>query len=158
MRLLVEIMAEKDSLYDAMYYHKLQGFVYNLLRSTCYEKLHDKKSYKFFCFSNIFPSSQKKPINKGDIKHFIISSPDKMFISITKDSLTKLIGENIGIGEMFFSMKGVKEIKPVLHDNCEIKTATPIIIREHRKLLSFGIDCGFGELNSMGFGFVNVVK
>jgi len=28
---------------------------------------------------------------------------------------------------------------------------------EQKKLLEFGIDCGFGERNSLGFGFVNVV-
>jgi len=29
---------------------------------------------------------------------------------------------------------------------------------EKQKILQFGLDCGFGELNSMGFGFMNVVK
>lgn len=24
-----------------------------------------------------------------------------------------------------------------------------------RKIIQFGLDCGFGELNSMGFGFIN---
>lgn len=28
--------------------------------------------------------------------------------------------------------------------------------REQRGVLEFGLDCGFGELNSLGFGFMNV--
>ena len=30
--------------------------------------------------------------------------------------------------------------------------------KEQKKILKFGIDCGFGERNSLGFGFMNVVK
>jgi CRISPR-associated endoribonuclease Cas6 len=29
---------------------------------------------------------------------------------------------------------------------------------EQIKILQFGLDCGFGELNSMGFGFMNVIE
>lgn len=32
------------------------------------------------------------------------------------------------------------------------------LAREQQKILEFAIDCGFGELNSMGFGFVNAMK
>lgn len=32
------------------------------------------------------------------------------------------------------------------------------ILREQRKLYAFLMDCGLGEKNSMGFGFVNPVK
>lgn len=30
--------------------------------------------------------------------------------------------------------------------------------KDQRKLLEFGLDCGFGERNSLGFGFVNVLR
>jgi len=30
--------------------------------------------------------------------------------------------------------------------------------KEQKKILEFGIDCGFGERNSLGFGFINVMK
>jgi len=30
--------------------------------------------------------------------------------------------------------------------------------RDQRKLLEFGLDCGFGERNSLGFGFVNLMR
>jgi CRISPR/Cas system endoribonuclease Cas6 (RAMP superfamily) len=28
----------------------------------------------------------------------------------------------------------------------------------HSKILQFGLDCGLGELNSVGFGFMNLVR
>ncbi len=34
----------------------------------------------------------------------------------------------------------------------------PYMSEEQKKLLEFGIECGFGERNSLGFGFVNIVK
>ncbi|MFZ8830420.1 MAG: CRISPR-associated endoribonuclease Cas6 [Candidatus Aenigmatarchaeota archaeon] len=30
------------------------------------------------------------------------------------------------------------------------------LTKEQKEILEFGIDCGFGERNSLGFGFVNV--
>lgn len=55
MRLLLKLRAAKDQAYDMRYHHKLQGFVYGLIEGTPYMKLHDRRGYKFFCFSNIFP-------------------------------------------------------------------------------------------------------
>ncbi|MFH0837013.1 MAG: hypothetical protein V1870_02700 [Candidatus Aenigmatarchaeota archaeon] len=129
MRLLIDIKAEKDFSYDVMYYHKLQGFVYSLIRNTEYEKLHDKKGYKFFCFSNIFPCSQNKSIHVGDRKQFIIASPDKMLISIIKERMEKMRRDEFSVGNMLFSISNIKSVNPIIMDNCVIKTATPIIMR-----------------------------
>ncbi|MEM4915538.1 MAG: CRISPR-associated endoribonuclease Cas6, partial [Nanopusillaceae archaeon] len=30
--------------------------------------------------------------------------------------------------------------------------------KEQKKILEFGIDCGFGERNSLGFGFINAIR
>ncbi|MGC8812420.1 MAG: CRISPR-associated endoribonuclease Cas6, partial [Candidatus Aenigmatarchaeota archaeon] len=75
MRLLVELEASKSFEYDLKYFHKLQGFVYKLLRETPYKSLHDKGGYKFFCFSNIFPIPIDYKIKKGEEKRVLISSP-----------------------------------------------------------------------------------
>lgn len=34
----------------------------------------------------------------------------------------------------------------------------PYISKEQKNILEFGIDCGFGERNSLGFGFMNLIK
>jgi CRISPR-associated endoribonuclease Cas6 len=55
MRLLLELEASADYAYLQQYYHKAQGFIYNLIRESPYSHLHRQKGSKFFCFSNIFP-------------------------------------------------------------------------------------------------------
>lgn len=77
MKMLLRLEAIKNCEYDLKYFHKLQGFVYSLLKETEYGTLHDKKGYKFFCFSNIFPIGD---IKSGDIRNLLISSPDNLFI------------------------------------------------------------------------------
>jgi len=44
-RLLLKLNALHDFSYDSMYFHKAQGFIYNLLRNTSFEKLHDSPGY-----------------------------------------------------------------------------------------------------------------
>ncbi|HID60907.1 MAG TPA: hypothetical protein EYP46_03510, partial [Hadesarchaea archaeon] len=73
MRLLLKLRVLKDQAYDLKYHHKLQGFIYSLLDETPYVKLHDRRGYKFFCFSNILPSVDA---TTGTTRSLIISSPD----------------------------------------------------------------------------------
>jgi len=246
MRLILSLKAEKDMAYDQKYFGKAQGLIYGLLKGGPYDKLHDKKGFKFFCFSNVFPTKKDEPIKEGSVKSFIISSPDRNFISALSDAVP--VGTKIEIGEMQFSLVGKKTVQPKLTGDCRIKIMTPLILRipkrmyaeygiennynytywrpqtdvnaflkqlsdnvykkynefhktdvkedyifqqfmfsgshpihpiidqteqtmigsywtfifqglgqDHRRLLEFALDCGFGELNSMGFGFGNDV-
>jgi len=252
MRLLLNLKAMKNCSYDQRYFHKFQGFIYNLLRDTPYEFLHDKPGYKFFCFSNIFPIADLKA---NETKRWLISSPDRAFIKILKERLETLAKEEkpINLGEMSFLIKEVTSLNVRLKKNSKLRAATPIIIRipernyerydippsyrkkhyvfwrpcysfeafvkqleenlikkynefhktnleierifelfkfikgpianhvlingkeqlfigslwefhfsfltpKQKKILSFAIDCGFGERNSFGFGFMNILK
>lgn len=251
MRILLKLEAIKNCEYDLKYFHKLQGFIYSLIKETEHNKLHDKKGYKFFCFSNVFPVGD---IKAHEIKNLLISSPDKVLIKLLEEKLKELMENKkpINIGEMRFLIEDVSAFNVRLKKNCKLISATPIIIRipeknyekyeipkEHRKkrfvywrptydftafvkqleanlfkkynefyktkieefpifeqfkfkksvvnhviidgrevkfvgslwefyfsylnnkqkkILEFGIDCGFGERNSLGFGFINVVK
>lgn len=247
MRLLLKFLSLKSCSYDANYYHKMQGFLYNRLRDSIYQPLHNRKGSKFFCFSNIFPGGRKSIIEEGARKHFIISSPDAPFIKTLQEAL--LADKKINIGEMQFELEDARLLNQRITTQCVLSTATPIIIRipqyryaeygissdypyafwkpehdfnaflkqlsenlikkyneyhkteveeqplfqqfmyegtfplhpiidhkeqtfigsywkfifqgmtkEQQDILQFGIDCGFGELNSLGFGFVNMVK
>lgn len=251
MRILIQLKVLKDCNYDLKYFHKLQGFIYTLLKETEYKILHDKKNYKFFCFSNIFPLGDLK---SGEVKKFIISSPDRVFIKILMNKLEELkdLRKAINIGEMLFEIEKITPFNLKLKRSLKLISATPIIIRipernydkygipqefrkkryvywrpeysfeafvkqleenlfkkynefyktnvetlplfeqfkfnksvvshviisgkeykmvgsiwrfgfsylnqEQKKILEFGIDCGFGERNSLGFGFINVDK
>jgi len=238
MRLLIKfkVLKEKE---NSPLNVKLQGFFYSLFKDTKLFPLHNKKSYKFFCFSNLFGGKRQKK--------FIICSPSKEFLKIVAQRILKK--EKIKIGENLYEISNLKffdlKIKPPL----KIITLSPIIIRVpknkfkeykifskfpcfywrpeypieiflnqleanifkkykmfHQKkieefpifkkilfkksvalplkihknkviyigslwefrfeaidkktkdILKFAIDCGFGEKNSMGFGFVNLEK
>lgn len=112
-----------------MYYHKAQGFIYNLLRGTPFEKLHDSPGYKFFCFSNFFPFSET--IQRGSKKHFLISSPNNAFIETLFEKLSALKDKQIplNIGEMSFSLSEIERVNPRLKRDSWIDTATPVTLR-----------------------------
>ena len=247
MRLLIKFESGIDQIYQKNYFHKFSGFVYNLLKESPFKELHDQKSYKFFCFSNLFPVSD---IKKGEIRNFIISSPSKIFIKILSKKLNEL--DDVHIGDYSFRIKEFFLFQIKLRKNCKLISATPIIIRipeskyneyeipeelrkrryvywrlgidfspfvkqleanlfkkynnfyktkikefpifeqfrfikpsaniltikgtdysivgslwefsfshltkEQKEILEFGIDCGFGERNTYGLGFVNIRK
>jgi len=98
-RLLLKLKSQKDYSYDKSYYHKLQGFIYKVLRETEYSQLHDKKGAKFFSFSNIFPIENNKA---GTIKNLIIPSPNEKFIAALKNKFIETKEKRIlaNIGEM----------------------------------------------------------
>lgn len=129
MRILLKLKAIRECEYDNKYYHKLQGFVYGLLKDTEYRVLHNKKGYKFFCFSNIFPRGN---IKAGDVRNLIISSPDTYFIKLIEKKVNEFIdkGQTILIGEMAFRIENYKvfEIK-LKKRHLSIVSSTPIIIR-----------------------------
>jgi CRISPR-associated endoribonuclease Cas6 len=147
MRLLLKLRALKDQAYDLKYHHKLQGFIYSLLDGTPYVKLHDKRGYKFFCFSNIFPprdakKDPSKDMGKGEIRHLLISSPEVGLVAILNDRLTH-IGEEqvpVNIGEMSFEVESVKAFEPRIGRSCRLITGTPIVLRIPReKFERYGI-------------------
>ena len=128
MRVLVELRAKASCVYDLMYHHKLQGFLYDLLRGSAYGDLHDRRGYKFFCFSNIFPSVD---MQAGDVRRFLVSSPDEGFIGVVAGGLERLrLGkERVNIGEMSFSVEGISVLEPKIDGACVLAAGTPIVVR-----------------------------
>jgi len=134
MRILLELETEKNFSYDMMYYHKLQGFIYSLLRDTDFSSLHDKKGYKFFSFSNIFPLPRDKRrmiVNAGEKKKLIISSPNELFIKILEERLKTIKDSKkiINIGEAQFSLENLKSFSVSFGKNLVLRSMTPIIVR-----------------------------
>ena len=81
------------------YHYYVQGFIYNLLKGSKFDYIHDKQGYKFFCFSNIFPVT--KTIQKNDLRKLIISSPDIEFI-IFLSMIFQSLNSQVKIGNMKF--------------------------------------------------------
>ena len=131
MRVLIKLLATNSFKYDLVYHHKLQGLIYNFLKTSDYGKLHDKIGCKFFSFSNLIPPS--KAISKGSLRNLIISSPDEDFIETIASRMNQLIGRDINIGKMAFKVVSVRpfEIKVPEDDFYEfvLTTGTPVVIR-----------------------------
>jgi len=254
MRLLLKLKAVNDFAYDYKYYHKLQGWLYSLLKNTDYFSIHDNKGYKFFSFSNFFSEKQfKSQIKEGEIINLIISSPNSEFIKTLSNKLITYLNKNITIGEYVLNLISFRaNYLKIKRKNLTLISSTPIVVRipekkysvyqipekyrkkryvfwrkeysfnaflkqleenlmkkynkfyntqinydtvfegfdfikpivshvvfggkeqkiigslwkfdfsyltkEQKNLLEFGMDTGLGELNSLGFGFMNVMK
>lgn len=131
MRILLDLEALNDQrVWGASEYHKVQGFVYDkLIGGTEFRDIHDSNSYKFFCFSNIFPPSL---VRTGQIRHLLFSSPDlnlvrSVFANI-KENLIK--NEEINIGEQQYRLKSSELLDTrITKTSCIIRTSTPVTVR-----------------------------
>ncbi|MEM3445542.1 MAG: CRISPR-associated endoribonuclease Cas6 [Thermoplasmata archaeon] len=123
MRILLKLRAAK-ALEIANEHHKLQGFVYEVIRRGGFPGLHEKPGYKFFCFSGIFP---QKPAATGEIRNFMISSPSKELIKGIGDCLRP--GEEVNIGEMQFQLCDFSVFELKLGPKPCVSCATPVIVR-----------------------------
>lgn len=115
------------------YFHKLQGLVYNPVRSH-YSRLHDKNGYKFFCFSNIFPIQDMK---EGSFRNLLVSSPDSALLKLFRENLP----ETVNIGDMSLRVEGSRILNPRLSLPFRIIAATPIVMRIPRRAYpDYGIE------------------
>lgn len=108
-RLLIELKSMHDTFQEMQYHTHAQGFIYNLLRGGIYEQMHDTRRSKFFSFSNIFPHADLK---QGDIRTFIISSPDDELVKYLVDILmiSARRETTVNIGHMKFKINYLKKI------------------------------------------------
>src|SRR5829696_8842015 len=126
MRLAIKLRCAEDSPYEMQYHYHLQGFIYNLLKGSKYDYIHDKEGYKFFCFSNIFPANDLK---KDNLRTLIISSPDNEFTGYLHNAASSL-KEDIRIGAMRFRVESSHPIDIETPDGLPFTliTGTPIVI------------------------------
>jgi len=234
---MLKINPLEDFSSDFVYKHTLQGFIYSAIKESGFFDIHDIPKFKFFCFSDIFPSGDFK---EGKIKNLIISSPNKKLISCIFGFIRKRGGSplrfnnfqirvaelkmfDIGlksrfisgspivlykdnINDIYFSFRRDKDmgfflsrlkenalkkynayyddefdLEGPIFDRLEFKKEVAVrnfkkgsefiiignvwnllekkeIKKDERNFYKFIMDCGLGEKNSMGFGFINPVK
>ena len=145
MRLLVKLRATTNVKNQTQYNKNVQGLVYNILRGSEFN-CHDESGYRFFSFSNIFPSKfENGDIRNGDIRNLIISSPNDRFISYLKEQLEYL--QNIQIGWMKFRVEYASKLNIILpHHMFSLITQTPIVIniRKYRyEELGYTVNNGY---------------
>lgn len=106
-------------------------------------------------------------------KRFVFWRPEYSFEAFVKQLEENLIKkykeffkENINIERIFECYKFVKPtVNHVIINGIEQMFVGSIwefwfshLSENQRRILEFGIDCGFGERNSLGFGFMNMMK
>ena len=84
MRLLLNFSTSESLKSEIFNKYYIQSFIYSTLINTDFENIHNKKGFKFFTFSDYFPSGD---MDKNQIKSIIISSPSEEFIKTIKDRL-----------------------------------------------------------------------
>jgi len=132
MRVKVTFSANEEIAYDSITKHTIQGFIYNLLRGTPYEAKHNTPGFKFFTFSDIFPSGPI--IRSHEPKNLIISSPDREFISVLYEQLKPLT--EIKLGPYYFQVLDVKRFNLKLSKR--FITGSPIVLyKENRRGIYF---------------------
>jgi len=138
LRILLNLEALNDQqVWNPSEYHKVQGFVYDkLIANTEFKEIHNLKSYKFFCFSNIFPPSIVK---KGQIRNLLICSPNEDLIkSIFSYIKNNIIHDKVvNIGEQQYYIKSLELLEAkIIDDSCVLRTSTPVSIRIPEKAYS----------------------
>lgn len=135
MRLLLSLKSADNLLeYKTNYHYHLQGFIYGLLEnSSQFSQLHNKKGYKFFCFSNIFSPSGSN--DNTDIRYIIISSPSRDFARYVSSMLTKMKErkDHVSIGKMQLMIDNIQIFETELRPPFTLITGTPIIMRISRE-------------------------
>jgi CRISPR-associated endoribonuclease Cas6 len=130
LRLLLKLSPKKSHVYMNDYHYHLQAAVYSLIRDGGLPDLHEKKGYKFFCFSNIFPFGD---FRMNEEKRLLISSPSSEIISAIADSVRRKAetGDELKVGDMVFSIgtfEGPFRLN-LQRPKTVVKSETPIVIR-----------------------------
>src|SRR6476469_2468616 len=114
MRLILSLKPIKFEKYSFTYNHKIMSFIYNVLKNSYFNYLHDNRQIDYhdkptipFCFSNIF--SKYGYSDKKHIKYLIISSPDDQLIILLFDKIKKLYNP-IYFGDLEFELSEIKII------------------------------------------------
>lgn len=96
-----------DAAYDHAYHHKLRGRVWQALRGTEYEHLHDEERPLGFCYSNPFPPGN---ISEGDERIVIFSATDRDLLGEIAADLDA--NPEFNIGEMPFEVTEMSLLSP----------------------------------------------
>jgi CRISPR-associated endoribonuclease Cas6 len=141
LRLLLKLVPKKSHPYVNDYHYHLQAAIYSLIREGGLQNLHEKRGYKFFCFSNIFPFGN---FEQGIERNLLVSSPDHAIIeAIQQASSSKMrSGDAFFVGELQFAISGVSRPFRINLEGTEptVRSATPIVMRIPRaKYEEYGI-------------------
>lgn len=127
MRIILELKNTQDQKDISLEYHKLQGFIYSLLKQSGFIGIHDKSGYKPFSFSNLFPYQNQK---KDEIQKLIFATPGIQVGEAVFNTLEKLVNSQIHIGDCEYILTGLKCLNLNFQSfPFQAIVSTPIILR-----------------------------
>ncbi|MEX2680370.1 MAG: CRISPR-associated endoribonuclease Cas6 [Candidatus Sigynarchaeota archaeon] len=126
MRLVVTLEPAQSAAGGLVTKHAVQGFIYSALRATPYDVIHDKRQFKFFCFSDLFPIGD---FVAGEPKTLVVSSPDAAFINLLRDALEQNPGTHLGGVQV--RVAGIKVARPPL--SSQFITGSPVVVYKDNK-------------------------
>ncbi|NHN63798.1 CRISPR-associated endoribonuclease Cas6 [Haloarcula sp. JP-Z28] len=127
MRILTRLSARTDAAYDNTYHNKLQGRIWQALKDSEYDALHDKNQPKPFVYSNPFPP---RDMDEGDERTLLVASPEESLLAHIAEDLTH--DRELNIGEMPFHVDDVSPLAPDVGEpgtSGTIETGTGVLVR-----------------------------
>lgn len=144
MRVLVRLRARRDVAYDNTYHHKLQGRIWNALKDTPYDELHDKNMPMPFTYSNPFPP---RDMQQGDERTLLIASPEEDLLAHAAADLKD--DPELNIGEMPFHVTEFTSLAPDVGEpgtSGVIETGTGVLVRiPPWRFDEYGLDIDYDE-------------
>lgn len=141
MRLLVELSAQADAVYDHAYHHKLRGRIWRALAGTEYDDQHESNDPPGFVYSNVFPWGD---LEEGDSRHMLVASPHESLLAHVAEDL--LQDRELNIGEMRLWVDGVSALDVDVGEpgsSGTIETGTGVLVRmRERHCEEFDINQG----------------
>jgi len=126
MRLILKLRTYDNAKESKIKKYTIQGMLYSNLIGSKFENLHDLRGFKFFTFSDLFPSGN---FVKNDYKNLIISSPNTELINAWYDSFRSK--KYLYLSNISFEIISVKKID--LEPKNEFETGSPIVLFENNK-------------------------
>jgi len=135
MRLIITFKCLNYNKYSQNELYFLHSFIYDKLRDTNAEHLHDDKQRKYFSYTPVFPYRDNQI---GDIKRFVISSPDTNLVSLFHSSFAYLLHQQIELGNARYVITDIKKFDKKLYPNMKLKTSNMIILKSNEDGMYFG--------------------
>ena len=136
-RLILTIRATDETLVEAFNKHYLQAVIYSELGEQGNSDYHEGNRFRFFSFSDFFPSGNMK---KGETKKVIISSPDSKLIG----SLSKGFSESseLYLGSNKFIVSTVKTLRLNFSSRAYISGSPVVLYTDNQKNRFFSLRDG----------------
>ncbi|MGP6220483.1 CRISPR-associated endoribonuclease Cas6 [Caldiplasma sukawensis] len=137
-RLVLQFSTKENEITeDSFNKHYIQSLIYGRLNSQGNLEYHKGNRFRFFSFSDVFPSG---PMKKGDIKKLIISSPDDNLIGLLAKSFVE--DDEIYIGKGKMKLNSVKIIRLTPFRRMFISGSPVVLYKDNKKNLFFSIRDG----------------